>query len=72
MILAKRDNLIRQMTLQGLTGAGLARKAKVSQGYIVQVINGKRTILAPTAKKICDTLQCQFDDIFVIDCEVRR
>jgi len=66
MIRAKRDLLADRMIREGFTGAGLARAVRLTQGYVCQVVNGKRTILPPTAKKICDVLGCEFDDVFEI------
>jgi transcriptional regulator with XRE-family HTH domain len=54
------------MIRKGFTGAGLAKAAGISQGYIVYILQGKRSILPPTAKKICDALGCEFDEIFEI------
>ena len=71
MIIAKGKELKERIIKAGLTGVGLAKAAGVSQGYVCQIINGKRTILPPTAKKICDTLNCNFDDIFIIRQEVK-
>jgi len=66
MITIKKNKLSEHMVKAGFTGAGLARAARISQGYVCQVMNGKRAILAPTAKKICDALGCNFDDVFEI------
>ena len=66
MITARCEELRERMIRAGLTGAGLARAAGISQGYICQMMNGKRSILPPTAKKITEALQCGFDDVFVI------
>ena len=66
MIITNTEKLKELMTRKGFTGAGFARATKISQCYIVQILQGKRTILAPIAKKICDTLECDFDEIFTI------
>ena len=66
MITAKRAEIKDAMIKSGFTGAGLARTTGISQSYIVYVLQGKRNILPPTAKKICDALGCKFDDIFDI------
>jgi DNA-binding XRE family transcriptional regulator len=70
MIKAKKNEIQNIMIRRGFTGVGLAKASDISQSYIVQIINGKRTLLATTAKKICGTLQCEFDDIFFIVREV--
>ena len=69
MITVKRRELKERMIKAGLTGAGLAKKAGITQGYVCLILNGKRTVLPPTAKKICDVLFCNFDDVFFIGWE---
>ena len=66
MIIVKKEELSSRMIKAGFTGAGLARAAGISQSYIVMLLSGKRNMLPPTAKKICTTLQCDFDDIFTL------
>ena len=66
MIITKTAELKDKMTRQGFSGQGFAKATGISQSYIVQILSGKRTVLAPTAKRICDTLKCDFDDVFVI------
>ena len=66
MIVVKREEILEKMIRAGLTRVGLAKKSGITQGYISMIINGKRLILAPTAKKIVEALNCEFDDIFYI------
>ena len=66
MITVRGTELKECMIRNGFTGAGLARATGISKGYVCQMINGKRNILPPTAKKICDALGCSFDDVFTI------
>ena len=66
MIIIKKDAISERMIKGGFTGAELARTAGISKGYVCQILNGKRTVLPPTAKKICDALDCEFDDAFEI------
>ena len=66
MICTKGKALSEQMIRAGLTGAGLARTTGITQGYICQIVNGKRSPMPPTAKRICDALGCEFDDVFEI------
>jgi len=66
MIMIKKEEIIARMARAGFTGVGLAKSAGISQSYIVQILSGKRSMLPPTAKKICTTLQCNFDDIFIL------
>lgn len=67
MITAKSTELRNDMIRKGFTGKGLAEKAGISQGYIVYILQGKRSVLPPTAKKICDALGCDFDDVFIVN-----
>jgi len=66
LIVAKKDALSCRMAKAGFTGAGLAKAAGISQGYVVLILSGKRSPLPPIAKKICTTLRCDFDDIFTL------
>jgi len=66
MIIVNVNKLTERMAKAGFTGAGLARATKITQGYMCQIVNGKRSVLPPTAKKLCDALSCEFDDVFEI------
>ena len=66
MITVKTAALNERMIKTGYTGAELSRATGITRGYISQMLNGKRSILPPTAKKICDALGCVFDDVFEI------
>ena len=66
MITVKQAELRSSMIRKGFTGKGLAKAAGLTQGYMSFVLRGKRKILPPTAKRICDVLGCEFDDVFQI------
>ena len=66
MIIAKTKAMKSYMNKQGFTGASLARKVNMSQPYVCQIINGRKSVLAPTAKVIYDALGCKFDDVFEV------
>jgi len=67
MVQVKTKELSEYMIRAGFTGAGLARAAGITQGYMSQILNGRRPVLMPpTAKKICDALECDFDVLFEI------
>jgi predicted transcriptional regulator len=66
MITAKREEITRRMAKAGFTGAGLASAAGISQSYIVLLLSGKRNMRPPTAKRICEALKCEFDDVFIL------
>jgi len=48
----------------GFSGVGLAKAVGVSPSYISQIVRRRRTLSAPTAKRICEVLGCTFKDIF--------
>ena len=54
----------RLMEQKGYSGTGLAKAVNVSDGYISLVVRKKRTLSPPLAKRICNTLGCDFKDIF--------
>ena len=55
------------MARGGYTGVALSRAAGITPSHISQLINGRRqTVLPTTAKRICDALGCNFDDVFEI------
>ena len=65
MITAKKAELQSKMVRAGYTGKSLAKASGITQGYMSFIMRGKRQILPPTAKKICDALECEFDDVFM-------
>ena len=71
MITLKVDSMKAQMAKRGFSALGLSRAAGVSQSYFCQILNRKRMVAAPTAKKICDALDCSFDDVFTFQAEDR-
>ena len=64
MIVAKTEHIKGRMARKGYTGVELAKAVGITQGYVAQVLSGKKTIRATTAKKICEVLHSNFDDIF--------
>lgn len=44
-----------------------ARQAGISSPYMSQLIKGNRNPSPKMAKKICESLEVKFDDIFFID-----
>ena len=55
------------MAKSGFTGVALAEATNLSQSYVTQILNCKRSISPPVAKRICEILKCDFDDIFIIN-----
>ncbi|MNT63065.1 Helix-turn-helix domain protein [compost metagenome] len=57
----------RVLMSKGYSQRGFASYADISGPYMSQIIKGKRNPSPNMAKKICDTLDLKFDDIFFID-----
>lgn len=66
MIIVKQEEIKIVMAKAGFTGTGLAEATQLSQSYITQLLNNKRNVSPPVAKRICQVLNCTFDDIFSI------
>ena len=66
MITSKKAELSRRMIKAGYSGKDLAKAVRVTQGYMSMILNMKRSIMPATVKRICDALNCDFDDVFVI------
>ena len=65
MIVANQDNLTRARIIAGFSIAELARIANVNHSMICRAEAGKG-VRPETAKKVCDALHSNFDDLFVI------
>jgi len=66
MITVKTRDLKRLILKAGLTQAAFSKKIGVTQGYVSQLLMGKRSVSAPTAKAITESLGCTFDDVFEV------
>lgn len=65
MIIAKKDGLMRARIIAGFSIAELARIANVNHSVICRAEAGK-SVRPETAKKVCDALCANFDDLFLI------
>lgn len=73
MIVLKFRNEFNQMIAKnGFSKRAFARKCGISEATFIQISNGKQSPRPNTAKKICDGLQLNFDDIFIIKEVVKR
>ena len=54
------------MIRKGFSKRGLAEEIKMAESTVIQICNGTRYPSPKTAKKICDALQVEFDEIFEI------
>lgn len=52
---------------KGLSQRGFSKKTGISSPYMSQIINGNRNPGPEMAKKICEGLDVEFDQIFFID-----
>lgn len=57
----------RMLMSNGYSQRKFASAADISGPYMSQIVQGKRNPSPNMAKKICDTLEVQFDDIFFVD-----
>jgi len=51
---------------KGFTKRELARRSNISEVYAQQIANGDRNPGTKVAKRICESLTVEFDDIFFI------
>lgn len=51
---------------KGFSKKAFAKAAEIGQVTLLQICNGVRNPSPRIAKRICDTLQVEFDDIFEI------
>lgn len=64
--LKNADLFYRLILRKGFSKIMFCKEVSISQTALSNLISGKRYPSAPVAKKICDTLEVQFDDIFEI------
>jgi DNA-binding XRE family transcriptional regulator len=62
------DIFKKMLMISGFSQRGLARTVGISEPYANQIANGERNPGPKIAKMIVDALNCEFDDIFFIDC----
>ena len=66
IILKDIENFQELLLRKGFTRRELGRQAGISEVYAQQISNGDRHPGAKVAKRICDSLSVEFDDIFFI------
>lgn len=64
VIRTKRRKLIETRMKAGFTQRGLAREAGLTSGYMSQIERGIRQPGPQAAKRICQALNVDFDDLF--------
>ena len=55
------------MAKAGFNGVGFADAVEISPCYANLLLNGKRHASPPLAKRMCEVLKCDFNDIFAIN-----
>jgi len=55
------------LIVSGFSQRSFAKKIDISGPYMNQIANGERCPSPKVAKKICDGLNVEFDDIFFIE-----
>jgi DNA-binding XRE family transcriptional regulator len=64
----KKENYIEiRIVKSGYTITSFAKKIGISKNSMSQIVRGNQYPNPETAKKICDTLKCKFDDIFATE-----
>lgn len=67
IVLKSRSEFNGIIAKRGFSKRAFARESGVSEATFIQISNGKQSPRPDTAKKICDTLLLNFDDIFAIE-----
>jgi DNA-binding XRE family transcriptional regulator len=66
-IVTDQKNFIVTRIRAGLSQSALSKRANVSKTLICQIEKGDRNPSARTARKLCDALGVEFEEIFFID-----
>jgi DNA-binding XRE family transcriptional regulator len=60
------EELNEMLIKQGHSKRSFAKSINTGESTIIQIFNGDRSPSPRTAKRICEALECSFDDIFEI------
>lgn len=60
------NKLRKNILIQGLTVKEFAKETEINYGYLISILNGKRTPSPKLAKRISQKLNKNVDDIFFI------
>jgi transcriptional regulator with XRE-family HTH domain len=66
-ILAKRDIFARSRIIKGLSQRELARRSDLSHAYISMIERGEKSVGPAAAKRLCELLEKQVEDLFNIE-----
>ena len=67
VLLKNKESLIEKIVHSGFSYRQLAKETGISQTTISLIINGERNPSPENAVKICNALNCQFNDIFFVN-----
>lgn len=68
--LKNAHNFEEMLIKKGLSKKAFAEAAGIGQVTALQICNGDRNPSPRIAKRICETLEVEFDDIFIIEKKV--
>ncbi len=66
-IIAKRDIFTRSRIIKGLSQRELARRSDLSHAYISMIERGEKSVGPATAKRLCELLEKQVEELFNIE-----
>lgn len=66
IILKSKTDFNEKLIKEGFSKRAFAQKSGIPCSTLIQISNGKQSPRAGTAKKICDALGVNFDDLFKI------
>ncbi|GAQ19138.1 helix-turn-helix protein [Oceanobacillus picturae] len=64
--LKSQSNFNQKLIKLGFSKRGFAQANNIADSTLIQVSNGKQSPRPETARKICEGLQVEFDEIFLI------
>ncbi|KRE70763.1 helix-turn-helix transcriptional regulator [Paenibacillus sp. Soil750] len=60
------DYLNQLIVMKGFNKTEFSKEIQLSQPMTIQVVNGDRSPSPKTAKRICDALDCKWEEVFEI------
>jgi transcriptional regulator with XRE-family HTH domain len=66
-IIARKDIFIRSRIIMGLSQRELARRTDLSHAYISMIERGEKSVGPAAAKRLCELLDKQVEDLFIIE-----
>ncbi|SEM80218.1 DNA-binding transcriptional regulator, XRE-family HTH domain [Terribacillus saccharophilus] len=66
IILKQKDDFQKELIKRGYSKRSFARSHGIAESTLIQISNGKQSPRPETAKRICEGLKVNFDDVFTI------